>query len=1006
MAHISMTLRAVNHRLTNLPVQKLPSIAASLAASITECGELLSAPQSQRAGKSDSDHAVQVHKLVTRLSSLLQDRSFEGRWAAVVFVKALVEAGQWEILRGNFVSIQLLIVSLEQKSDPASTKTMAVITLTRIFHLTYQYPTLVREITTPSLPGFITTTLNLISVKPPSEPTRKLKPTTPLLEVVLRAYAELIARHPTIFRPFTAQIHSLLQAIVGSTASLYSQPVLNVTEQLFVALHHCAPKNTGGEEWKGACRMTINSTHATANHVFRAIVEQWESIDPSLRQQLSHPIDYALEVGSHGPDALGLAGWQGLDAGVKRLLELLRMLSTFLTTATASTVSIPIGSVLDLTARLMSVVVPTEASDVQANPQVSRTERETLFTELPQIHIACIKVLRALIGTLETAALSVAQTILEQTLWVFRAEKSSKKVRTSVYGLLDALLKHMGPSMNKKSVSSLTEMIRICCSDILPTMGENGSKDTSSDTKGRSKTNSATVNADFFLNPNLKQSRQTNASTKSSRLSRAASNLLQSVLTHLALEYLAAPIRAEIDRTIIMTSDKSAMYASVLNPHPAVKGRGVNVSIMPFLARSYTSEMDVEALIRPRMPILTNSNSIGHYANIDEDEDEDMEHAGAPESMPAENSGFLKPAVTPSLQDLVDSSTPQGFPSSVNKRTYAEESSHSTPTSAGSLAKADSLQPKKARFDSNASTTPATTLEQPSIFSRATAAAPASIQTSSVTEETSTVGNGVTTSTTSVMVEQSSSVPQVEAATAPGDEDSDEEMPTLNIEPDTDDEDEDSGSQSISQTKEAEKSKTQNPAALYNAHTSPPKRPIIMVHKPGCPPTKPTLTQQAPQETERQRFGQPQPTPRKIIRDPGPREMKPAKHENHITKSAQPARRCKTVPNELRHYDTGPDLLDKNTHGLQDEEEKRTRDWPGILAELRVASEAVEKAADAESDNSCDNASYGALRGYGCGKKRDYPFCSRHKAEAEQLVPPFTPRTCEPVIQNRRDRAE
>lgn len=101
MAHLFMTLRAVNHRLTNLPAQQLPAIAASLAASIAECGELLSAPQSQKSGKADSDHAVQVHKLVTRISSLLQDRSFEGRWAAVVLVKALVEAGQWEILRGS-----------------------------------------------------------------------------------------------------------------------------------------------------------------------------------------------------------------------------------------------------------------------------------------------------------------------------------------------------------------------------------------------------------------------------------------------------------------------------------------------------------------------------------------------------------------------------------------------------------------------------------------------------------------------------------------------------------------------------------------------------------------------------------------------------------------------------------------------------------------------------------------------------------------------------------------
>ena len=96
----STTLRAITHRLTTTPVDQLPSIASFLATSLSDCAELLSAPQSQKPGKSDSDNAVQIHKLKTRLASLLQDRSVEGRWTAVVLVKATVEAGQWEILRG------------------------------------------------------------------------------------------------------------------------------------------------------------------------------------------------------------------------------------------------------------------------------------------------------------------------------------------------------------------------------------------------------------------------------------------------------------------------------------------------------------------------------------------------------------------------------------------------------------------------------------------------------------------------------------------------------------------------------------------------------------------------------------------------------------------------------------------------------------------------------------------------------------------------------------------
>lgn len=96
----STTLRAVAHRLTTTPVEQLPSIASFLATSLTDCAELLSTPQTQKPGKNDSENTVQVHKVKTRLVSLLQDRTVEGRWTAVVLAKALVEAGQWEVLRG------------------------------------------------------------------------------------------------------------------------------------------------------------------------------------------------------------------------------------------------------------------------------------------------------------------------------------------------------------------------------------------------------------------------------------------------------------------------------------------------------------------------------------------------------------------------------------------------------------------------------------------------------------------------------------------------------------------------------------------------------------------------------------------------------------------------------------------------------------------------------------------------------------------------------------------
>lgn len=108
-AMAATSLRAVTHRLTTTPVDQLPQIASFLATSLSDCGELLSAPQGQKVGKNDSDTAIQLHKLKTRLASLLQDRTLEGRWTAVVLVKATLEAGQWEILRGYEPIVRSLI---------------------------------------------------------------------------------------------------------------------------------------------------------------------------------------------------------------------------------------------------------------------------------------------------------------------------------------------------------------------------------------------------------------------------------------------------------------------------------------------------------------------------------------------------------------------------------------------------------------------------------------------------------------------------------------------------------------------------------------------------------------------------------------------------------------------------------------------------------------------------------------------------------------------------------
>ncbi|RHZ62336.1 hypothetical protein CDV55_103433 [Aspergillus turcosus] len=783
----STTLRAVTHRLTTTPVDQLPQIASFLATSLNDCGELLSATQNQKTGKSESDNAVQIHKLKTRLASLLQDRSFEGRWTAVVLVKATVEAGQWEVLRGCEPLVRSLVAILA-KPDPISTKKMCIITLTRIFHLTYQYPTLVREITTPSLPGFITSSLNLISVKPSSEPVRKLKPNTPFLEIVLSAFLELIARHPTIFRPFSAQIHSILQAIIGATSPTFPGAMVDLAEQLFIALHNCAPKNTSAEEWKNACRMAISSAHRAADYVLRGVVEQWESVDATLRQG-AQPQDYSQVVADAGPDALGLPGWEGIHAGVERLTVLLRLLSRFLTAPTASTVTIPLGLILDLTSRLNAITVPAPGADVPVNSQIGREERDGLWAELPRIHAVCMKLLLSAVDALETGVVPVAQTILEQALWVFRAEKFNKNIRASVYDLVHALLPLMGPSTTKKNISSLTDVLRTCCSDILPPTGDSVPS-APSDPKGKAKANQATVNADSFLHPASKQSRQAQTSTTFPSLKRAASDLLPVVLAFVPIEFLPTSLRAEIDRTAILTSDKTAMLASVLNPVPAMKGRGTGSSIIPFLARRYPAEMEVEGLIRPRMPVLMHAPGISGYGSMvddDEDEEQDEQTTATVQHAAPELTGFLRPTATPTIQSSPRPTEPVKEPApSMHKRSLPETEPAVPTAPAASLMdmNPDDVQAKKARLDSEViSAQPALGTASPATF---TATPAISVPTASITATSAPMPTSTAKAATAGA--DVSMAGTAAAAVEAGDDDSDDEMPVLNVEPDTDDE--------------------------------------------------------------------------------------------------------------------------------------------------------------------------------------------------------------------------
>ena len=94
-------LRVITQRLTSTPIWQLPHIVPYLITTISESGKEFLTTENQSQAGDGGDYAVLVHKYKTQISALLQERSAQGRWAAIVLIKVTVGIGGWEILQGT-----------------------------------------------------------------------------------------------------------------------------------------------------------------------------------------------------------------------------------------------------------------------------------------------------------------------------------------------------------------------------------------------------------------------------------------------------------------------------------------------------------------------------------------------------------------------------------------------------------------------------------------------------------------------------------------------------------------------------------------------------------------------------------------------------------------------------------------------------------------------------------------------------------------------------------------
>ena len=387
---------------------------------------------------------------------------------------------------------------------------------------------------------------------------------------------------------------------------------------LFVLLHVTGPKNTAPEEWAKSLDSVIVTLQGTANRVFRSLIEDFTFPVGSHGIANTNPMDDV--VSDQSPTPLALPAWIGIHAGIERLDGLLHLLQAFLATATAAAVTLPVGNILNLVDRILSISPPGNGRNPRVKPEIGRDEREGLWVGLPGLQASALGVCSLMISRMGHSSAAIACTILEQLLWTFESQYANESLRKAAYALTSQILSTAGLTLPKTYAISLSRCIRMCCEDLLPSTESHlqGGQAAFSDTTKAANGVTLSANADSYLKST---NNRVDLSVTSAEVHQAARELLMLALTKLPNNFLPFSLRCQIDRTAIITDNREVMLASVMNPISKRRGQKQTSSILPLLARAHSEALPVEALLRPQMPPIQFRQSDASVLESDEEGD-------------------------------------------------------------------------------------------------------------------------------------------------------------------------------------------------------------------------------------------------------------------------------------------------------------------------------------------------------------------------------------------------
>lgn len=474
-------------------------------------------------------------------------------------------------------------------------KEIAIVTLVRIYTLIHGYQTLTREIATPTIPTFFNACLQLIKL--PSEGSR-LKTPLAVVETVLDAFSTLIPLYPATCRPFNGQSRTAIRPYLAPTSSdgiTVPQSLRRASRHLAISLHFTTAGKTGpSDDWVRLVQELRKEFHSTADQVFRAVQESWEATAPYTRSKVD------FDAPPQGLDAPGqLPQWTGISAGRDRLVGLLHYLADALRYSTKTPVTIPVGALMDVVSRVSLISRNSKSQSwdqaLETHAAVGREEKEELWAAVPDIHVAALDLLLILVQRLERNVLSTIPEIYDNMILVFRSGINIPTVRVATYKLLNETLPISGPGLQKLTVETLGVVSLASCRDIQQESGYVKEAKPVSKTAVETKKNNITANADLFLPSQATEGQSASRPSLDKDHLAAAEALLASLLSHLPQQHLKPGLRGLLDQTAILSRNKDAMLASVLNPY-VNQGGAMYPSILPYLSQQFPHDQGVEIL--------------------------------------------------------------------------------------------------------------------------------------------------------------------------------------------------------------------------------------------------------------------------------------------------------------------------------------------------------------------------------------------------------------------------